>query len=219
MRIDPKNFSLGWALGLVTVLATLAVGLTLGIELAVLTLAGGVLVMVIFVLWNSVLSLTGESPLTLEEAVSLAAPTAEEEQKRAVLRTLKDLEYERSVGKISEPDYLELSKAYRKQAKLLIRATDEGIASSRDRAEHLLEKRLRESSKATKAKKRAKTKEKPADDLDDSPSAKKGLIAPDVPESQEVERRPRRICPECETRNESDAKFCKKCGVELEVEA
>lgn len=223
MRIQPNIPSLGWALVLVTVLATLGVGVALGIELAVLTLAGGVLVLVIFGLWNSLLNLTGDSHLTLEEAVSLAAPTTEEEQKRAVLRTLKDLEYERSVGKISEQDYLELSRSYRARAKELIRAADEGIASGREQAERLLERRLRAGKKQKKGKKRDKTSKR------SDPAAATGTLeakaapsadeeSPIVDDAKDTDEE-RTLCPECRAKNDADAKFCKKCGSELEADA
>src|SRR5688500_16393031 len=88
-----------------TLVGAAVAGALVGIEVSLLVIAGGALVGVIALLWASVQSLTGESPLTLEEALSLGAPSAEEEQKRAVLRALKDLEYERSVGKITQEDY------------------------------------------------------------------------------------------------------------------
>jgi hypothetical protein len=218
MRTDSSNLVLGRALVLATLLATIGVWSTLGVELGVLTLAGGVLVLVIFTLWNSVLNLTGESPLTLEEAVSLAAPTTEEEQTRAVLRTLKDLEYERSVGKISEQDYKELSRSYRERAKALIRAADTGMASSRERAELLVEKRLREGKKA-KASRRLKQSGEVTKlgEGGDPPNAEHGSSP--LPASSNEDGSTRTICPECSVRNDADAKFCKKCGVELEGEA
>ncbi len=125
------------ALAVVTVL-----GLTLGLPIALLAAAAFVLSLVITLMWQSLQHLSGEAGLTLDEALSLAAPTAEEEQKRAVLRALKDLEYERSVGKVSQADYLELSARYREEAKRLILAVDEGLAETRARAEKLLDERM-----------------------------------------------------------------------------
>ncbi len=54
--------------------------------------AGSALVGALLILWNSVQALTGDAPLTLEEALTLTAPSTEEERKVAVLRALKDLE-------------------------------------------------------------------------------------------------------------------------------
>ncbi len=107
--------------------------------------AGGVALLgAITVLWNSLQSLTGDAPLSLDEALSLAAPSAEEERKESVLRALKDLEYERSVGKLNDDDYRELSRRYRQEAKQLLQLVDENLAPARARALELLEERLKD---------------------------------------------------------------------------
>src|SRR4051812_8567005 len=93
---------LRFALPLVVLVAAVIAGTLFGVQLVVLTLAGSALLLVIALLWSSVQALAGETELSFEEAFSLGARSAEEEQKRAVLRALKDLENERSVGKISE---------------------------------------------------------------------------------------------------------------------
>src|SRR5690606_408719 len=118
--------------------ATLAVGVLVSLGSAILVLAGGMLLLVIALLWNSVQSLTGESPLSFEEALSLGAPSAEEEQKRAVLRALKDLDYERSVGKLSEEDYAALSGRYRAEAKRLLKLIEEQRGPEHERIERLV---------------------------------------------------------------------------------
>src|SRR5664279_3854191 len=124
-----------WAAPLTTLSIAIALGSRYGVQLVVLTLAGGALLLVIALLWSSVQALAGQSELTFEEAFSLGARSAEEEQKRAVLRALKDLEYERSVGKISEDDYHEYSARYRAEAKRLIRDLDENLAEARKQVE------------------------------------------------------------------------------------
>jgi hypothetical protein len=130
------------ALPVVTIVGAVVAGVSLGVEIALLVIAGGALAGVIALLWASVQALTGESPLTLDEALTLGAPSAEEEQKRSVLRALKDLEFERSVGKISEGDYAELSTRYRAEAKRLIQVIDTGSELERERAEKALQVRL-----------------------------------------------------------------------------
>ncbi|HWA78611.1 MAG TPA: zinc ribbon domain-containing protein [Polyangiaceae bacterium] len=133
-------------LGAIATLATIAiavvVGFSYGLELSVLLLAASALGLVIALLWASVRNLTGETPLTLDEALMLGAPTAEEEQKRAVLRALKDLEFERSVGKISEADYQAYSARYREEARRLIERVDASLGQARELAEKLLTERV-----------------------------------------------------------------------------
>lgn len=131
-----------WALPAATVALAIGAGSFYGMSVGFLTFGAGVLISAIFLFWFSLQSLAGQSPLTLDEAVSLGAPTADEEQKRAVLRALKDLDYEREVGKINEDDYEVLAHRYREEAKRLLRAVDLGMREQRARAERLLEERL-----------------------------------------------------------------------------
>lgn len=132
--------ALAWALLAVTI--GLVVAQFYGRGAFFLVVAGAALLTAVFILWNSVQALTGDAPLTLEEALTLTAPSTEEERKVAVLRALKDLEYERSVGKLSEDDYLELTRKYRQEAKQLLQAVDESMAEGRQRALALLAERM-----------------------------------------------------------------------------
>ena len=126
-----------------TVVLALLAGLTLGPPSAVLILAGGALVGVIAMFWASVRTLLGETPLAGADAYALGAPRAEEEQKRAVLRALKDLEFERSVGKISDEDYQALVTKYRTEAKRLLKILDTAAQPRREQVEALVAKRLK----------------------------------------------------------------------------
>jgi len=168
------------ALG-VTVLS----GSFLGVEIGLLVGAFCALSLVIAFLWRSVQSLTGDSPLTLDEAMTLGQPSVEEEQKRAVLRALKDLEYEKSVGKISDDDYRELSARYREDAKRLIERVDESLTPARERAEKLLAERIAREEAAAKAKRERAEKEAEKVDSDEGdapPSSGKRDDAPDEEE-------------------------------------
>ena len=140
------------ALPAFAIAAALGSGWLLGIEIGILVAAFGALGLVITFAWVSVQGLSGDSPLTLDEALTLGQPSVEEEQKRAVLRALKDLEYERSVGKISDQDYYELSARYREEAKRLIERVDESLTPARERAEKLLAERIAKEEREAKAK-------------------------------------------------------------------
>jgi hypothetical protein len=164
------------ALGLLAIAAVPLSGAIFGLEVALLVAAFAALGLVIAFVWASVQNLTGDSPLTLEEALTLGQPSVEEEQKRAVLRALKDLEYERSVGKISDHDYAELSARYREEAKRLIQAVDASLTPARERAEKLLAERVargddRVEAKRDDAKKTAENKADTSDDAGNGPSS------------------------------------------------
>jgi hypothetical protein len=127
-----------------TALLAILAGYFVDVATAILILAAGALVAVIAMFWGSLRTLLGETPLSGADAYALGAPPrAEEEQKRAVLRALKDLEFERSVGKISEEDYRALVAKYRAEAKRLLQLLDQEAAPGRERAEALVLRRLR----------------------------------------------------------------------------
>jgi DNA-binding transcriptional ArsR family regulator/ribosomal protein L40E len=175
--------SLFWMLPAGAVAAALTMGAIYGVGTALLTLAGGVLLIVIAIFWASVRTLSGDAAITLEEAIALGAPTAAEEQKRAILQALKDLEFERSVGKIAEADYEELVTRYRTEAKRLLRVVDENLAPLREQATAFVAEQLGTERPA----KRSKPPKKAEDP----------------------------VCPGCQTDNDTDAAFCKKCGHKL----
>jgi hypothetical protein len=131
-----------WLYPLTVVLLAAVLGHFFGLGLSLLIVAGGSLGGSIWLIWSSLQGLGSDAPITLEEALSLGAPSAEEEQKRAVLRALKDLEYERTVGKISDEDYESLAEHYRAEAKRLLRAVDRDLSPERERAERILAERL-----------------------------------------------------------------------------
>jgi len=183
--------SLALLLPATTIVTAAVAGAVVGIEVSLLVIAGGALVGVIALLWSSVQSLTGESPLSLEEALSLGAPSVEEEQKRAVLRALKDLEFERGVGKISQEDYVELSTRYRAEARRLMQMLDAGSEKERATIERLVAERLAEREKTKKADGADHgTADAPADDA--SPPESQPAPASDPEAAEEPKSEPAR---------------------------
>lgn len=227
----------------VTVLAALIGGASAGIAPGLLILAGGMLLGAVLLFWSSLGRLTGESPLTLEEAVGLAAPSPEEERKRSILRALKDLDYERSVGKLSDEDFVELSTRYRTEAKTLLRSLEAELAPRREKAEAKLRARLEKegvvdvpgktkSKSARSSKKRlaraavdagadeetgieAVSADAPeATTATDANPSEREVAADETPETKSATR-----CPSCQTTNDDDARFCKRCGTTIEAKA
>ncbi|MCC6553190.1 MAG: zinc ribbon domain-containing protein [Polyangiaceae bacterium] len=169
-------------------------GYTLGPPSAVLVLASGALIGVIAVFWSSLRTLLGETPLSGADAYALGAPRAEEEQKLAVLRALKDLEFERSVGKISDEDHRELVAKYRAEAKRLLRILEEDAGPRRARVESLVAARLRRAGLEI-----------------DEEDGEDGGEAAETAEAVKDEL-PGGACASCGIVNDEDAVFCKKCG-------
>lgn len=227
------------------VLLVLLAGIFVDAPTALLVAAAGALIAVIAVFWSSLRTLLGETPLSGADAYVFGAPPrVEEEQKRAVLRALKDIEFERNVGKISEEDYQELAKKYRAEAKRLLQAIDEKSAAGRERAEVLVQKKLRQAGLLEGS--AAQENESDEDELDETnaqpeeekpafvqePSAESAVAAVGMvlatkkpskkkkkskkkPAFEPEESTTTIDCPKCGAANDKDAVFCKKCGTRL----
>jgi hypothetical protein len=148
---------------LIVLIGAVALGFLRGPGAALLVLAAGGLLAMIAAFWKSIRILIGEELLP-EEALALEAPSAEEEQKRAVLRALKDLEYEYKLGKVSEDDYQMLSVRYRAEARKLLRSLDDRLSPARQKAEEIVAREIGAAVPAapasSKGKKGAKTDKK-----------------------------------------------------------
>jgi len=129
-------------LGLVLLGVTIAAFVG-GPPLVLIFLAACSLCLTITLVWNSLAKMEAGQTLEFEDALDLAAPTATEEQKLAVLRALKDLDYELTVGKISKEDFEISSAEYRAQARLLIAAQDESMKTQIKSAELRVHQHLR----------------------------------------------------------------------------
>ncbi|MCC6903655.1 MAG: zinc ribbon domain-containing protein [Polyangiaceae bacterium] len=190
---------------LLLVVAAIAAAFARGLGVALLVAAAGLLLYAIGSLWASVQSLGDDASLSLDEALALAAPSAEEEKKRSVLRALKDLEYERNVGKVSEQDYLELSTRYRQDARRLLRELNEAELPARARVEKLLAKRLGTAAPPSPQTPSEAQLEAAADTV----------VEPDTESEPKSEPEKKTECDECGTENDADARFCKSCGEAL----
>jgi hypothetical protein len=227
---------LRWAVPLFAVAVASGFGFWGGWPPALMVLALIALLLVIALFWSSVQGLAGESPLTLEEALTLGAPSAEEEQKRALLRALNDLKYERSVGKISEEDYTELSHRYREQAKQLMQRLEGEHEPARKRAEQLLQRRLVKAGLLPDPRKRKKVKPAavetppepaPAAELETDEADEAAASEDDESPNEGAEANGKsselvaqnRRCPGCDQKNDLDARFCKHCGASMIDEA
>lgn len=77
------------------------------------------------------------------EPLSERARAALEREKMLVLRSIKELEFDRSMGKLSTKDFDEMSARLRTRAMTLMKQLDEGEGSYRDLIERELRARLK----------------------------------------------------------------------------
>ncbi|HEX7667301.1 MAG TPA: zinc ribbon domain-containing protein [Polyangiaceae bacterium] len=234
---DESERSLARSVGLlipaVTILVAIGVGLVTSIGPAILVFAAGALLGTITLLWASLRTLGGDAPLPsglASAAIAQRANRSAEEQKRAVLLALKDLEHERAIGKIDDADYAEVAARYREEAKTLLRQIDEEIAPKRPRAEEIAKAHLRkrgllgdegadESNEDDAKEPEEKPEPKPRHSIEPVPPTRKSSEPPPALKNEDDEEKTtaedRAVCPKCGTSNEQDAAFCKKCGTAM----
>jgi hypothetical protein len=129
-----------------------------------------------------------------EETEMLAGRTraALEREKMLVLRSIKEVEFDRAMRKISEADYAEIVPRLRSRAVGLIRQLEGGggyrAVIERDLAELL-----------------------PPGTVAAATTGSAGAGVPAAPAVSEG------VCPACGAANDTDARFCKSCGARLAV--
>lgn len=163
-------------------------GATAVLWLAFAALAGSVLLF-----WEALRhvidrSLPGDENIEVTEGGHAEA----EGRKREALRALKDLAFERSIGRIGEEDYKSLEGRYRAEAREAMREMDEGLDEWITRAEGVL----------------AGVEMGEAGDAGDA-----GVALGKTEDMNEViEVKSEKQCVKCDVMNDGDAVFCKKCG-------
>ena len=144
-------------------------------------------------------------PLTVAEFTEAAqmvgsrTRAAVEREKALVLRSLKELEFDRAMSKVSEKDFHEMANRLRARALNLMKQLDIETRGYRDLIERELEARLTQS-----------TVDSQQSTVESPPSTVEGQWS-------RVERRTGSpsTCSECGTPNDQDARFCKGCGSAL----
>ncbi|MDP9036571.1 MAG: zinc ribbon domain-containing protein [Myxococcota bacterium] len=197
---DEAERSLGRAvavgLPIASVAAAIVVGTWASLGSALLVLASGALLGAISLVWVSVRTLSGDAPLSVGFQALAArrhGVDALTEDKRRVLRALKDLDNEHALGKIDDRDYEEIVASYREDAKALMRAMDLEVAPLRDEAERVAREHLVRIGLSF---------EVTPEEAVPAPSSSPPIV--------------RVACRKCGTSNEPDASFCKQCGSALE---
>ena len=138
--------------------------------------------------WRTLVPFTGSDERASRTVLGGRTRAALEREKTLVLRSLKDLEFDRAMGKVSEKDHAEMSARLRGRAAGLIRQLDAG-AGYRAEIEKEVARRMA----------RGRTTVDPA-----SGRGSRAAVA-------------HRTCPACSRDNDLDARFCKHCGANLEA--
>ncbi len=189
-RVDFATAAAG--ISIFTVAAGLTIGFVFGVASALLAFVTGALLGAILLVWHSLRTLAGDAEVDPAfEAAPAQAPSELDEQKRRALRSLKDIEQDHAVGKIDDADFAALDAEYRERAKDVIKEIDATLDPYRAKAEAMVQSHLEKRAAATKA------------------EAEAAAAAPEETNA----------CAECDTPNDTDATFCKKCGAKLTSES
>ncbi|MBI5513733.1 MAG: zinc ribbon domain-containing protein [Deltaproteobacteria bacterium] len=127
------------ALGVVVLLGTLPAGLLRGPPAVALWLAFWALGLAVLLFWESLRTALDPAAPGDDPEETDGAPLELEARKRAALRALKDIAFERSIGRLGEDDYKNLEARYRAEARAAMQAADEGLGPWLARAEALLD--------------------------------------------------------------------------------
>ena len=123
-----------------------------------------------------------------------------EREKSLVLRSIKDLEFDHAMGKVSDKDFAEMGARLRARAAGLLRQLDAGT-SYRQAIDAEIEKRVGKAPVVTAPAVTAPAVTRPA----------VAASAPAVPGDEAKTK----LCLSCCTPNDPDARFCKGCGYQL----
>ncbi len=187
-------------------------------------------------LWASFRAAFGGTDGEVHGLVEAASRRALFEEKDTLLRQLSELRFDRDGGKISDADFEALDQKLRARAKQVLRLIDSDVAPFISEAEERIRERLgfeaapyRQSAKPVSHEEESDADAQDEDAQDEPPkrrrktkkskpsrstrSAEDPQDDPDEPESAGLD------CPECETVNDADAVFCKKCGHRFESAA
>ena len=92
--------------------------------------------------WRTLAPLAGKDDPTGPQILGGRTRAAVEREKALVLRTIKELEFDRAMGKVSDKDFAEMSTRLRSRAAGLIRQLDAG-SGYREKIEEEIQKRIR----------------------------------------------------------------------------
>jgi hypothetical protein len=199
-RVPALVLGLGGA-AIAAVYGVVVMRLRFGPPLVVLALGGLTLVLSGIALWRVL------DPLSRANVISAAAPRAParlrelEREKQLVLKAIKEVELDYQMRKIDEAGYRDMIERYRARAMRLIGEIEAG-----DNFRPLIERELRDRIAASDAS-AAETAE-PAEPNETVESAAAAAPAATAEAG---------ACPACGTKNDEDARFCKKCGGKLGI--
>jgi hypothetical protein len=168
--------------------------------------------------WRMFSPLAGEDAPAGPQIFGGRTRAALEREKSLVLRSIKDLEFDHAMGKVSDKDFAEMGARLRGRAAGLLRQLDAG-SGYREAIQMELDKRLGKSVAAART--LSGPREDPATPRTVSDPREKPTTSPQASSGQAAvlpargEKPAAKICLSCCTQNDPDARFCKGCGYQM----
>jgi len=138
--------------------------------------------------WRTLAPFTGSDQQRGPRMLGGRTRAALEREKMLALRSIKDLEFDQAMGKVSGKDYAEMSARLRSRAVRLLSQLDAGAGYSGE-IEREIARRIGATSK----------------EQDSASQGGSGVAGPP------------RTCAACSGDNDLDARFCKHCGANMET--
>ena len=144
--------------------------------------------------WRTMMPFTRRDEIAGPQVLGGRTRAALEREKNLVLRSIKEMEFDRAMGKLSDKDFTEMSARLRSRAGGLLRQLDAG-SGYRTEIEKEIAKRVGQLPPVVRA-------------LSGAPG-----------EPDKVRPTGVQYCTQCGTAYESDARFCRNCGANLRTSA
>jgi hypothetical protein len=166
--------------------------------------------------WRTLAPLFGFHHVATTEVLGGRTRAALEREKVLVLRAIKDLDFDRAMGKVADKDFAEMSARLRARAAGLLRQLDRG-AGYRDEIERELAKRVGGPAPAVDTGLKTRDYTPPMDAGLKTTAVDAGLQTRDQMPPVDAGLQARDYRCTCGTINDVDARFCKSCGSRLQA--
>ncbi len=172
--------------------------------------AAAALLLALAAVWKSLRAAFGVGELQdLQSTVVSESRRALTAHKSLLLQEIRELEFERDAGKISDADFAALNQKLRRRAKDVLKKLDEGVDAYREQAEAAIEAHVKKAARRT-----PEPEELPL--VSSTCPACTAINAADADFCSSCGARLASItCGKCHNDNDPDATFCKRCGSEL----
>jgi hypothetical protein len=172
--------------------------------------------------YRTLVPLVGRERTLRADSLGHRARVALEREKTLVLRSIKDLEFDRAMGKLAEADFDDMSERLRARALGLMRQLDASHAAPRERIERELSDRLARDARESQQHRPSRAAGAGTRARSTGTAASTAVIVDreEHADGEDVMDRTERAaagvrCEACDVSNDADARFCKACGTKL----